>query len=70
MFCHSCVCLYNSIVHNVHVHLYVCTDVQVCKYIVMVVELQDKADVMSQLRALEREDRTHRQKSLAKMPVS
>ena len=50
--------------------MYVCTDVQVCKCIVMVVELQDKADVMIQLRALEREDRTHRQKSLAKMPVS
>ena len=36
----------------------------------MLVELQEKSDVMSQLRTLERVDRVHRQKSLAKMPVS
>ena len=39
-------------------------------YIHLLTELQEKADVLSQLRALEREDRVHRQKSLAKMPVS
>ena len=38
--------------------------------LIRLVELQEKADVMNQLRALEREDRVHRQKSLAKMPVS
>ena len=38
--------------------------------VLTLVELQEKADVMIQLRALEREDRVHRQKSLAKMPVS
>ena len=34
------------------------------------VALQEKADMMGQLRTLERVDRVHRQKSLAKMPVS
>ena len=32
--------------------------------------LKEKEDVMSQLKVLEREDRTQRQKSLARMPVS
>ena len=38
--------------------------------ILTLVGSQEKADVISQLRAMEREDRVHRQKSLAKMPVS
>ena len=41
--------------------------VQKCK---TAITLQEKGDVMTQLKALEREDRLHRQKSLAKLPVS
>ena len=38
--------------------------------VTVVYELQEKDDVLTQLRTLERKDRAHRQKSLAKMPVS